>query len=380
MKEMKNLIDLMRWMDEQGIPADDDRRQRAYSRFMDAKARNTGTPLTGLFELTPLCNLDCKMCYVHLTPEQMKGRELLRAKDWISLADQAIDMGMISAELTGGEAMLHPDFDEIYLHLRERGIRIALLTNGLLLTEKRIAFLKENPPASLQMTIYGGDEDSYERLTGKRVYRQVLEHIVAAKEIHTRIVISTTPSRYFGKKELDAVKAFCKENDLQMKINKELNVPREETGRKLSDFMMTDEEIFELQVYTAEKEVSELKTEVKDLPPLGNQQEPAYGLHCGAGRALFCINWQGQMKACLDLEGFEEPLKIGMEEAWKRIYDYATHYEVPRECIGCPYVSVCNPCPVIHGMGAPKGHVDRRICRRVYRLVETGCRSLPQKK
>lgn len=379
MEAINNLIDLMHWMDTQGIPADDARRQQAYSRFMDAKARNAGTPLTGLFELTPLCNLDCKMCYVHLTPEQMKGREVLRAKDWISLADQAVEMGMISAELTGGEAMLHPDFDEIYLHLRDRGIRIALLSNGLLLTRKRIDFLKKNPPASLQMTIYGGDEDSYERLTGRRVYHEVLENIIAAREIGARMVISTTPSRYFGKKELEAVREFCRKYDLQMKINKELNIPREETGRKLSDFLLTDEEIFELQVYTAEKDVSELETVVRDLPPLGNQKKPAYGLHCGAGRALFCINWKGQMKACLDLDGYEEPLKVGMQEAWRRIHEYATHYEVPRECIGCAYVPVCNPCPVIHAMGASKGHVDRRICRRVQRLVETGCRSLPQK-
>ena len=379
MEAINNLIDLMRWMDEQGIPGDDPRRQQAYSRFMDGKARNTGTPLTGIFELTPLCNFDCKMCYVHLTPEQMRGRAVLRAKEWISLMDQAIDMGMISAQLTGGEAMMHPDFDEIYLYLRKRGIRVALLTNGLLLTEERITFLKENPPASLQMTVYGGDEDGYERLTGCRVYHQVLEHIVAAKEIDTRIVISTTPSRYFGIKELEAVKSFCQENGLKMKVNKELNAPREETGRSISDFALTDEEIFELQVYSAGKDIHHLEKVVENLPAVGSSQEPAYGLHCGAGRSLFCINWQGQMKACLDLEEYEEPMKLGMQEAWRRIHEYATHYKVPRECIGCLYVTVCNPCPVIHAMGAPKGHVDRRLCARMRRLVETGCVALPEK-
>ena len=40
-------------------------------RYLDHKARQTGTPLTGQFELTPLCNFDCKMCYSHLTAEQL---------------------------------------------------------------------------------------------------------------------------------------------------------------------------------------------------------------------------------------------------------------------------------------------------------------------
>lgn len=30
------------------------------------KAFEDGIPISGTFELTPRCNFDCKMCYVHL--------------------------------------------------------------------------------------------------------------------------------------------------------------------------------------------------------------------------------------------------------------------------------------------------------------------------
>lgn len=42
------------------------------------KAFTDGIPISGTFELTPRCNFDCKMCYVHLKEEQISkhGREL----------------------------------------------------------------------------------------------------------------------------------------------------------------------------------------------------------------------------------------------------------------------------------------------------------------
>ena len=47
----------------------------------------------------------------------MKHAKELPGNVWISLMDEAVKNGMMKAQLTGGEAMLHPDFDRIYLHL-----------------------------------------------------------------------------------------------------------------------------------------------------------------------------------------------------------------------------------------------------------------------
>ena len=52
--------ELLRQLDEQGIT--DYRRYSSVRKFLDFKARKKNIPITGSFELTPLCNLDCKMC------------------------------------------------------------------------------------------------------------------------------------------------------------------------------------------------------------------------------------------------------------------------------------------------------------------------------
>ena len=39
------------------------------STYLHAKACRSGTPLAGNFELTPRCNFECRMCYVHLSAQ-----------------------------------------------------------------------------------------------------------------------------------------------------------------------------------------------------------------------------------------------------------------------------------------------------------------------
>ena len=63
-------------------------------------------PFKGVFELTPRCNFNCGMCYVHLKPEEIPaaGRERT-AEEWIELARQARDAGMVELTLTGRGAV-----------------------------------------------------------------------------------------------------------------------------------------------------------------------------------------------------------------------------------------------------------------------------------
>ena len=68
-----------------------------YNQFLQMamqNARENDTPISGCFELTPLCNLDCKMCYVHLSDSTVKER-MLDGDRWIDLMGQAIENGMM---------------------------------------------------------------------------------------------------------------------------------------------------------------------------------------------------------------------------------------------------------------------------------------------
>ena len=84
--------------------------------FSKQAAKNR-IPIHGHFELTPRCNFSCKMCYIHLDPQQMSRNEI-SLSDWIHIIDKAIDAGMVFASLSGGECFIVPYFDELYLYLK----------------------------------------------------------------------------------------------------------------------------------------------------------------------------------------------------------------------------------------------------------------------
>ena len=69
--------------------------------YLYTKASRNGMPLSGTFELTPCCNMACKMCYVRKTKEEQEKIAPLRtAKEWLELGKTAREQGMLYLLLT----------------------------------------------------------------------------------------------------------------------------------------------------------------------------------------------------------------------------------------------------------------------------------------
>ena len=47
------------------------------------KSAKSFIPIHGHFELTPLCNLNCKMCYIHLLDSQIKEMPIISQEQWM---------------------------------------------------------------------------------------------------------------------------------------------------------------------------------------------------------------------------------------------------------------------------------------------------------
>ena len=79
--------------------------------------KNSRAPIEGIFELTGRCNFNCKMCYIHTKTNAEFLKTEKNGDWWISCIDSACKKGMLFALLTGGECLLHPDFQRIYLEI-----------------------------------------------------------------------------------------------------------------------------------------------------------------------------------------------------------------------------------------------------------------------
>lgn len=364
-----SLGQLLRQLEEMEIR--DYRRYQAVHRFLDEKARNKGVPLTGTFELTPLCNLDCKMCYVHLNQATP-----MATAQWLSIVDQAVDAGMLYARLTGGECLSYPGFREIYLHLRQRGIETSILTNGVLLDEEMVCFLAENKPAMVQITLYGASEEGYERVTGHRCFQKVLTHIQALQDRNIPLAVATTPNAYMtdGVETVRLIQGL----NLSVTINSGLMEPREETGRTLQEASL---DLYVQMLRCCQGQVSDGNHPTlapEDLPDPGGTGELTFGVRCGAGRSAFSVDWRGNMKPCNNFPCTgENVLTLGFAEAWRHTHTTATQFPQPEECSGCHYQGVCKHCVAEHAAGAPLGHASPNICAWGKRMVSEGLLQLP---
>ena len=333
-------------------------------------------PIHGHFEITPQCNLDCKMCYVHLTKNQMNSSSELSIEDWKRITDEAIENGMIFASISGGECLTSPYFDDLYLYLKSKGIIIFVLTNGVLLSSK-IGLFADYPPALIQVSMYGYDEDSYEKVTGHRKYDVVDRSILTAKECGINISIAVTASKY-----LPSVYAIVKkyyELGIGATVNSWLIPPYSSTGRLLDDFCLSPEEQVSIS-----KEILLASNQGNPIPYIGilpdpntNSEKIHKGLLCAAGRSDFSINWKGEMSLCVSMNDVTgKPLKDGFKKAWNDTVSVADNYLMPAECFECDYINVCNRCPAYHRVYGNEGHCNPNICEESILMVKQGIKSI----
>lgn len=153
--------------------------------------------MTGTFELTPRCNFNCNMCYVHQTETQAAqgGRRELTTAEWLAIAEEARKAGMVFLLLTGGEPLLRPDFPELLHALKNMGFLVSVNSNGSLLRGKLLEAVKQDPPLRFNITLYGGSNAAYERLCGRAMFQEVVDNLRTLKDagIPVRLNVSVTP-------------------------------------------------------------------------------------------------------------------------------------------------------------------------------------------
>ena len=349
--------------------------------YLDSKARKKGIPLHGQFELTPLCNFDCRMCYVHLTKAQMQERSLLTVGDWKDLIHQAWKAGMIDATLTGGECLTYPGFREIYLYLRSLGCEVSVMTNGAIMNDEWVRFFQDNKPAQIQITLYGQNEEVYERVTGQRSFATVAENIRKMQLAGLPVSLSVTPSKYLGEDVFETIR-FGKTFGTELAVNNFLMDPREETGRSGQQDEVDIDFYVRLLRFLDEKDEKVIRVIPEEqLPPIGGPSCECRecGLQCGGGRSSFNIDWKGIMYPCNQLSMIKGyPLRTSFSDAWKQINRTVENWPRVPECEGCAYEPVCPNCAARIVQFTDPGKRPAALCEQTRYLVQHGVRHIPE--
>ena len=334
--------------------------EASLTNYLYTKASRNGMPLSGTFELTPCCNMACKMCYVRKTKEEQEKIAPLRtAKEWLELGKTAREQGMLYLLLTGGEPFLRPDFQEILSGLHRMGLLISINSNGTLIDEETVEWLKETPPVRINITLYGASDETYARLCGNpKGFTQTARAIRLLKEagIQVKINCSVTP---YNVDDLEGIYAFAREEGLLVQATSYMFPPlrRDTSMVGQNDRFSPQEAAYQsaciLALDLGEDEFLRRVSRNESLAfPQGIEEDcpeidgEGDGIRCRAGKCSFWITWDGRMLPCgMFPEGnAQNVFQIGFEKAWKQVHEEALAIRLPAKCSGCTLRDQCKAC------------------------------------
>lgn len=350
----------------------------ALSTYLHSRGAAMGLPVGGNFELTARCNFDCPMCYVHLSAEEVaaRGKELT-AQQWISLAEQARDRGLIFALLTGGEPLIRKDFFEIYGAMKEMGIMVSVNSNGSTLQGENLKRLIDDPPHRVNISLYGGSAETYRTMCGNDAFDRVVENIRELKRagIDVRINASLTP---YNHQDLERIYEISKKLDTIIKVSSYMYPPirvHGDCGHRLTPEQAAKSSVQWDMLRLSEEVFAKRATAYHSLLGVQDKEcsaDPDVGVGCRAGSSAFWMTWDGRMLPCGMMPGPETfPLEVGFDAAWDELRQRTSQIRGPVKCTVCKYREVCSSCAAV--CIAETGRFDgvpEYVCRMTEETVQ----------
>ena len=191
--------------------------------IMDFTSRS---PLKVFFEITSKCNLNCIHCsnrHSNIRSHNMKSKTV------IHYLNQLYDLNVPEINITGGEPLIHPDIYKIMNHAIQLFPGLTISTNGKLLNDKILSFLKQIELRYLNISLDGTAEVHNAIRIGSD-FSNIIRKIVLAKKYIDDIGVTITlnnrnihdienivsTAKYYGIKKINfgiIKKSFFNENN-----------------------------------------------------------------------------------------------------------------------------------------------------------------------
>ena len=347
-----------------------------------------GIPLSGTFELTPMCSMACKMCYVRMTAEEVRqsGKRLRTVDEWLELAKVLREQGTLMILLTGGEPLTYPGFRELYRELRAMGFVLSINSNATLIDEETVAWFAEDPPQRINITLYGASNETYMRLcnhpTGYTIVTKAIEMLQDAG-VPVKLNCSITPDNVC---DLEKIIAFSDERKLVLQASSYMFPPvrRDETSVGRNERFSPEEcARVEARIRLLQRGEDDLRAYCANVEAHTVPEEDACfdcegdGVRCRAGKSSFWITWDGRLLLCAMMnDPAYDVFEIGFPAAWEQLRRRTMEIRLPAECAACDSKDVCRSCAAM--IYTETGFYDKKPQYRcdLMRSTPAACRAL----
>ncbi|MCD7807970.1 MAG: radical SAM protein [Erysipelotrichaceae bacterium] len=339
------------------------------------KAGQKGIPIIGVFELLPTCNLSCKMCYVRKSMSEVKQMGgLLNKEQWLELAQQCCDLGMLYPLITGGEPFLHPEFREIMAGMLDMGMQVSVNSNGTLIDKETCEWLSKHKPVRINITLYGASEETYQALCGNgEAYKKVCNAVYWLKAYHIPVKFNTSLTPY-NVNDLEKMMAFAKKVESPIQVasymfppvrrdatligqNERLSPKEAAMARVKADYLQSEPDWFLGQTRRYMNFIP-----LNQLPSVSEYE--GMRMQCRAGYSSLWLDWQGNISNCGMYASVTHPIEgAQLSGLWNELRQETFDVRYKSCCTKCPNQWLCHSCiAMIYSECGSDGGTPHYIC------------------
>ena len=309
-------------------------------------------------EITWRCNNNCRHCCINLPSEDRQAQEKeLSFAQIKKIADEAADLGVLWFLITGGEPLLRPDFPDIYLYLKKKGLLVSVFTNASLINHEHIKLFKSYPPRDIEISVYGVTAQTYNAVTRNPASFACFKKglgLLLDNQIKVRLKSVAMRSNLH---EMRRITNFCRKytrDYFRFDPYLQLHFNRDSAKNRLikSERLNADEVIF-LEGYDKQRLRALKNTEKCLINPGFKELKCDHIFHCGAGKVSAILSYDGFVRPCFSLFHPDYRFNIkkySLEHIFKKLFPIALNKRSSREeflsgCHKCELINLCRWCP-----------------------------------
>ncbi len=247
------------------------------------------------------CNLRCRHCAS--SAGRPRSNEL-NTKEILNISDQLPDLLVQEVDFTGGEPLMHPDWEEIALHLKDLGITTQIITNGLALNQETVSRIKDAGIQGVAISLDGLEQTHDHIRAYDGAFKQVMKGIDLIQRVGIPVTILTTGNSLNYRELPDVLKLLSPLGVKRWRIQPLIPSGRVQNSPEMG---MNMQILSEIEAFISEYEAVARSSDILLMRSDGlgyhidSKPDENPWLGCSAGLATCSITSDGKVKGCLAL-------------------------------------------------------------------------------
>ena len=318
-------------------------------------------------ELSSRCNERCIHCYI---PHANKISDITPDL-FYNILEQCKDLGVLNLTLSGGEPMIHKDFNRFLRKAKEYDFCLTVLSNLTLLTDEIVSELKLNKLSNVQVSLYSLDpviHDSITTVDGS--FHKTMAGIEKLFENNIPVQISC-PVMKQNQKSFIEVLHWAHVHKCRALSDYIMMARYDHTTSNLENRLSLDETKEIISAFVESDESYQRALLAPEFETLA-RKDITNAIVCGVGISSICMVANGNIYPC---PGWQDYVCGNVQtETLKKIWEESPEIKFLRKlrkkdfpkCISCKDHIFCSMCMVRNANESPTGDpfaINEHFCK-----------------